>query len=144
MSVKTSKSGSQRSPEKAAKSAFVGAIDGWIRQNNKYQKSESKITWADIEDCLENPGIVGLQAVKDFPPDGHDPLELRVPAELNAALNCGDKTWFAYSEKEKGEIVRKLEGKKYKRIFPRTGMIPWNSASRLSLTLPSAESPSTI
>ena len=40
------------SPEKAAKSAFVGAIDGWIRQNNKYQKSESKITWADIEDCL--------------------------------------------------------------------------------------------
>ena len=29
-------------------------------------------------------------------------------------INCGDKTWFAYSEKEKGEIVKKLEGKKYK------------------------------
>ena len=40
------------SPEKAAKSAFVGAIDAWIRQNNKYQKGESKITWGDIEDCL--------------------------------------------------------------------------------------------
>ena len=40
------------SPEKAAKSAFVGAVDAWLRQNNKYQKSESKITWADIEDCL--------------------------------------------------------------------------------------------
>ena len=40
------------SPEKAAKSAFVGAIDGWLRQNNKYQKSESRITWGDIEDCL--------------------------------------------------------------------------------------------
>ena len=40
------------SPEKAAKSAFVTSIDGWLRQNNKYQKSESKITWADVEDCL--------------------------------------------------------------------------------------------
>ena len=40
------------SPEKATRSAFVGAIDAWLRQNNKYQKSESKITWADIEDCL--------------------------------------------------------------------------------------------
>ena len=40
------------SPEKAAKLAFVGAIDAWLRQNNKYQKGESKITWADVEDCL--------------------------------------------------------------------------------------------
>ncbi len=40
------------SPEKAAKLAFVGAIDAWLRQNNKYQKSESRITWTDIEDCL--------------------------------------------------------------------------------------------
>ena len=40
------------SPEKAAKSAFVASIDGWLRQNNKYQKNESKITWADVEDCL--------------------------------------------------------------------------------------------
>ena len=40
------------SPEKATKSAFVGAVDAWLRQNSKYQKSESKITWADIEDCL--------------------------------------------------------------------------------------------
>ena len=30
----------------------MGAIDGWLRQNNKYQKSESRITWGDIEDCL--------------------------------------------------------------------------------------------
>lgn len=40
------------SPEKATKLAFVGAIDGWLKQNNKYQKKESKITWQDIEDCL--------------------------------------------------------------------------------------------
>ncbi len=40
------------SPEKATKSAFVSAIDGWLRQNNKYQKNESKVTWADVEDCL--------------------------------------------------------------------------------------------
>ena len=40
------------SPEKATRSAFVGAIDGWLRQNSKYQKNESKVTWADVEDCL--------------------------------------------------------------------------------------------
>ncbi|MDD5931765.1 MAG: toprim domain-containing protein [Oscillospiraceae bacterium] len=40
------------SPEKATRSAFVSAIDAYLRQQNKYQKSESKITWADVEDCL--------------------------------------------------------------------------------------------
>ena len=41
------------SPEKAMRSAFVSAIDGWLRQNNKYNKTENtKITWGDIEDCL--------------------------------------------------------------------------------------------
>ena len=40
------------SPEKATRSAFVSAIDGWLQQNSKYQKNEAKITWADIEDCL--------------------------------------------------------------------------------------------
>ena len=40
------------SPEKAAKSAFVSAVDGYLRQQNKYQKGESKINWNDIEDCL--------------------------------------------------------------------------------------------
>ena len=39
-------------PEKAMRSAFVSAIDSWLKQNGKYQKSESKITWADIQDCL--------------------------------------------------------------------------------------------
>ena len=29
-------------------------------------------------------------------------------------INCGDKTWFAYSDKEKADIVKSLEGKKYK------------------------------
>ena len=40
------------SPEKATKSAFVSAIDKYLRDQGKYQKSESKITWADVEDCL--------------------------------------------------------------------------------------------
>ena len=40
------------SPEKAVKSAFVSAIDGYLKAQGKYQKSESKITWADVEDCL--------------------------------------------------------------------------------------------
>ena len=29
-------------------------------------------------------------------------------------INCGEKTWFAYSDKEKNDIVRELEGKKVK------------------------------
>ena len=39
-------------PEKAMKSAFLSAIDGWLKQNNKYTKTEAKLTWADVEDCL--------------------------------------------------------------------------------------------
>ncbi len=40
------------SPEKATKSAFVSAVDKYLRDQGKYQKNESKVTWADIEDCL--------------------------------------------------------------------------------------------
>ena len=40
------------SPEKAVRSAFVSAIDAWLRQNSKYQKSESKITFNDVQDAL--------------------------------------------------------------------------------------------
>ena len=40
------------SPEKAVKSAFVSGIDAYLKAQGKYQKSESKITWADVEDCL--------------------------------------------------------------------------------------------
>ena len=40
------------SPEKATKSAFVSGIDKYLRDQNKYQKNESKITWADVEDCV--------------------------------------------------------------------------------------------
>ena len=40
------------SPERAVKSAFVSQIDAYLKQNNKYKKSDAKITFADIEDCL--------------------------------------------------------------------------------------------
>ena len=40
------------SPEKATKSAFVSAIDAYIKQQGKYQKSESKINFQDVQDCL--------------------------------------------------------------------------------------------
>ena len=40
------------SPEKAVKSAFVNGIDAYLKAQGKYQKNESKITWADVEDCL--------------------------------------------------------------------------------------------
>ncbi|MCD7767374.1 MAG: toprim domain-containing protein, partial [Oscillospiraceae bacterium] len=39
-------------PEKATKSAFVSALDAYIRQNGKYQKNESKISFQDVQDCL--------------------------------------------------------------------------------------------
>ena len=40
------------SPEKAMKSAFVSAIDAYLKQQSKYQKNESKITFNDIQDAL--------------------------------------------------------------------------------------------
>jgi DNA gyrase subunit B len=40
------------SPDKAARSAFTSAIDSWLKQNGKYQKSESRITYADIQESL--------------------------------------------------------------------------------------------
>ena len=39
-------------PEKAVKNAFVYQIDNYIKQNNKYTKNESKISFADVEECL--------------------------------------------------------------------------------------------
>ncbi len=39
-------------PEKAAKNAFVYAIDAYIKKINKYQKNESKISFQDVADCL--------------------------------------------------------------------------------------------
>ncbi len=39
-------------PERATKSAFVSAVDAYLRKQNKYQKNESKIGFADIADCL--------------------------------------------------------------------------------------------
>ena len=39
-------------PEKATKSAFTSAIDAYIKQQGKYQKSESKISLQDVQDCL--------------------------------------------------------------------------------------------
>ena len=39
-------------PEKAAKNAFVYAIDAYLKENNKYNKTESKITFQDVQDCL--------------------------------------------------------------------------------------------
>lgn len=39
-------------PDKAVKSAFVGELDGFIKKLGKYQKSEKKISFQDIEDSL--------------------------------------------------------------------------------------------
>ncbi|MBQ6266717.1 MAG: DNA topoisomerase [Clostridia bacterium] len=40
------------SPDKATRQAFVSQIDAYLKQSGKYQKSDSKITFQDIEDCL--------------------------------------------------------------------------------------------
>lgn len=40
------------SPDLAVKNAFVYKIDSYLKQNGKYNKNESKIKFADVEDCL--------------------------------------------------------------------------------------------
>ena len=40
------------SPERAVKQAIVSQLDSWLKSNGKYLKNESKITFADVEDCL--------------------------------------------------------------------------------------------
>ena len=39
-------------PDKAVRSAFVYAIDAYLKQNNKYNKNESKISFQDVADSL--------------------------------------------------------------------------------------------
>lgn len=39
-------------PEKAVRSAFVYAVDAYIKKVGKYQKNESKIGFQDVQDCL--------------------------------------------------------------------------------------------
>lgn len=39
-------------PEKAARTAFVYAIDAYIKKIGKYQKNENKISYQDVADCL--------------------------------------------------------------------------------------------
>ncbi|MBQ7876252.1 MAG: DNA topoisomerase [Clostridia bacterium] len=40
------------SPDKATRSAFVAAIDNFIRNENKYTKNEAKITFDDVKESL--------------------------------------------------------------------------------------------
>ncbi|SHJ83593.1 DNA gyrase/topoisomerase IV subunit B [Tepidibacter formicigenes] len=40
------------SPDKAVKNAFVYAIDKYLKENNKYNKGEKKVTFTDIQDSL--------------------------------------------------------------------------------------------
>ncbi len=39
-------------PEKAFRNAFVYQIDNYLKTNGKYVKSDAKITYQDVEDCL--------------------------------------------------------------------------------------------
>lgn len=39
-------------PEAAVKNAFVYQIDNYLKQNNKYNKTDKKISFTDVEDCL--------------------------------------------------------------------------------------------
>ncbi len=40
------------SPERAVKTAFVSQIDAYLKNKGLYKKGESKITFADVQDCL--------------------------------------------------------------------------------------------
>ena len=39
-------------PDKATRSAFVSAVDDYIKKTGKYQRNESKIMFQDVADCL--------------------------------------------------------------------------------------------
>ena len=39
-------------PDKAARSAFVSAVDAYIKKIGKYQKNETAIKFQDVQDCL--------------------------------------------------------------------------------------------
>ena len=39
-------------PKKAVKSAFVSQIDSYLKANSRYLKTDSKITFQDVDDCL--------------------------------------------------------------------------------------------
>ena len=41
-----------RAPDKAVKNAFVYELDKYLKNSNKYNKNESKITFVDIQDSL--------------------------------------------------------------------------------------------
>ena len=40
------------SPEKAVRSAFVSALDSYLKKQGKYNKNESKVTFGDVQDSL--------------------------------------------------------------------------------------------
>ena len=40
------------SPERAVRSAFVSELDAYLKNQNKYNKNESKITFPDVQDAL--------------------------------------------------------------------------------------------
>lgn len=40
------------SPDKAVRNAFVYQIDAFLKEKGKYQKSDPKITFQDVDDCL--------------------------------------------------------------------------------------------
>lgn len=39
-------------PDKAVRNAFLYQIDAYLKQNNKYLKNESRISYQDVQDCL--------------------------------------------------------------------------------------------
>ena len=39
-------------PDKAVRSAFLSAVDGWLKAMGRYQKNEASIRFQDIADCL--------------------------------------------------------------------------------------------
>ena len=40
------------SPDRAVRIAFVNQIDAFLKSKNMYKKNESKVTFADVQDCL--------------------------------------------------------------------------------------------
>ena len=54
------------SPEKAVRSAFVSAVDSYLKQQNKYNKNESRLTFQDIQ------GLPGAGEQRFLHPDSYE------------------------------------------------------------------------
>ncbi len=119
------------SPDKAVTNAFVYAIDKYLKANNKYTKTESKINFNDVRDCmiLVSNSLSGLtsyenqtkkainnkfiqEAMTEFLRHELEVyfIENKIEAEKISAQVLVNKRSREHAEKARVNIAKKLSG----------------------------------